>query len=817
MKEKELRLAITYFGGVSLAVYQHGINREILNLIRASKLYHRDRQGESAEILPFRKYYPNESEPTTGDVYLQFLETVGQHMSLRVIVDVITGSSAGGINGIALARALANDLSLTPLTEMWLAEADMLKLLAPEARARLWSKGYIRPLVRPLLDRLKREGVLAGDVDHEMQERVSIFLRSRWFKPPLDGHRLTALVLDGLEAMGGPDVSRGSLLPEDTRLDLLVTVTDFRGLHESISIHDPPVMQERQHRHLLHFSYEHRRTGYHHSDFDLDSLPSLAFAARATASYPGAFPPAQIHEIDELLTSRYRPWPARARFLAANFGRYRDQGIDPQGAVLVDGSILDNRPITATLDAIRTHGAFREVDRRLVFIDPHSGTEHSRSQSGVPGFFATLRGALSDLPRNDPIYKELAEISRFNKQMRRLKDAITNSRPQVEELIVRATQGRIRGDEPFTINDVRRWRLNSTRLLSAAPIVYDAWTRTLVLEAVDFVASLINSACRFANDSAEAQQVQNAIEEWAREQNVISRSYRLPDNLTENVDLPAWGMMVLDFGVVYKRRRLHFVLSEINSLYEDISSKDVCSTRPEDLDLIKIKLRKLVDDLSIYRDASFLSDQAIAMCRALFPPILGGSQPKRATPPSGGDISILVKRLGIECDLARRNDDADAVLASPLVLNLGPRCRSAILTAYFGYFYWDVLVRPAAGAESLETGPIAEVLIDRISPDDAITLTLKDGGRELFGGTFAGFGGFLSRAMRENDYLWGRLHGVDRLLDILATTMPATAKGAIDLRALKKKAFELVIEEETTRLTLIPDLVARIRAAISAL
>jgi len=817
MKEKELRLAITYFGGVSLAIYQHGINREILNLIRASKLCHRDRQGEAPGTRPFRKYYPDESELTTGDVYLQFLEAVGQHISLRVIVDVITGSSAGGINGIALARALANDLSLTPLTEMWLAEADMLTLLAPEAKARLWSKSYIRPLVRPLLDRLKHEGVLVGDIDDEMQERVSLFLRSRWFKPPLDGRRLAALVLDGLEAMGGPDVSKGSLMPEDTRLDLLVTVTDFRGVHESISIHDPPVMQEREHRHLLRFSYEHRRTGYHHSDFDLDSLPSLAFAARATASYPGAFPPAQIHEIDELLTSRYRPWPARARFLAANFARYRDQGVDPQGAVLVDGSILDNRPIMATLDAIRTHGAFREVDRRLVFIDPHSGTERSVSQSGVPGFFATLRGALSDLPRNDPVYKELAEISRFNKQMRRLKDAISNSRPQVEELIVSATQGRIRTDDKFTINDIRQWRLNSTRLLSAAPIVYDAWTRSLVLEAVDFVASLITSACRFAQDSAEAHRVQDAIEEWARGQNILSRSYRLPDSLTENVDLPAWGLMVLDFGVVYKRRRLYFVLSEVNNLYEDISSNDVCSTHPEDLDLIKIKLRKLVDDLSVYSDASFLSDQAIAMCRSLFRPIPNDNQPKGVATPSDAEISSLVKRLGVECDLARRNDDADAVLASPLVVNLGPRCRSAILTAYLGYFYWDVLVRPAAGAESLETGPIAEVLVDRISPDDATTLTLDSGSRQLFGETFAGFGGFLSRTMRENDFLWGRLHGVDRLLDILATTMPAAAKGTLDLRALKKKAFELVIEEESARLTLIPDLVARIRKAVSAL
>jgi patatin-related protein len=816
MKEKELRLAIAYFGGVSLAVYQHGINREILNLIRASKLYHRDRRNEGGEVS-FRAYYPEEPEGSTGDVYLEFLEAVGRFVSLRVVVDVIAGSSAGGINGIALARALANDLSLTPLTGMWLEEADMLKLLAPEAKAKLWSKWYIRPVVRPMLGRLKREGLLPGDLDAALQEEVSVFLRSRWFKPPLDGRRLTALVLDGLEAMEGSGGAGGSLLPEDTRLDLLVTATDFRGVDQSISIHDPPVMREREHRQLFRFSYEHRRTGYRRSDFDLDSLPSLAFAARASASYPGAFPPAQIREVDELLTSRYRPWPGRARFLADNFGGYRDQNLDPESAVLVDGAILDNKPIMATLEAIHAHAAFREVDRRLVFIDPHSGMDRPVGRAGSPGFFATLRAALSDLPRNDPIYRELAEISRFNRQTRRLKEAIANSRPQVEKMILDSTGGRIRDSDTLTVADLREWRLNSTRLLSASPIVYDAWMRTLVLEAVDFVAGLVNGACRFAKESAEAQKVQEVIEQWAANQKILTSTYRLPDDLRENVHLPNWGLMIIDFGVVYKKRRLNFVLSELNNLYGEVAEKDFCSTHPEDLDLIKIKLHKLIDALSVYDDGSFLSDQAIHMCRDLFLAPAGGAAPDRAAAPSDADISALLKRLALECDLDRSNDDADAVLSSSLVLNLGPRCRSAILTAYLGYFYWDVLVRPVAGALSLETGPIVEILIDRISPDDALTLRSPDAGRVLRGGAFAGFGGFLSRATRENDYLWGRLHAVDRLFDILASTAPASARGAIDPTALKKRAFERVIEEEAGRLRLVPELVARIRSTVSAL
>ncbi|MDP3844124.1 MAG: patatin-like protein [Oxalobacteraceae bacterium] len=815
MKEKELRLAIVFFGGVSLAVYQHGINREILNLVRASKFFHRNRLDKGSDAPSFHSRYPDEPERSTGDVYLQCLQAAGQHLALRVIVDVISGASAGGMNGIALARALAHDLSLAPLTDMWLAEADMLKLLAPEAKARLWNKWIFWPFVRPMLARLNREGLIIGKVDAEMQERVSVFLRSRWFKPPLDGRRLATLVLDGLAAMEGPETTTESLLPPGTRLDLLVTATDFRGLDRSIFIHDPPVVKEREHRHLLRFRLDHDKAGHLHSDFDLESLPSLAFAARASASYPGAFPPAQIREMDDLLASRHWPWPARSRFLARNFSGYRDQGKNPEEAVLVDGSILDNKPITATLEAIRAHGAFREVDRRLVYIDPHSQMDKPAASSSVPGFFATLRGALSDLPRTDPTYKELADVSHYNKQVRRLKETICYARPEVAKLIEQATGGRISGS--FTLNDLRHWRLTSTNLLADTQIVYDSYFRALVLEALDFVVDLINGACRFSKDSVAAHRVQEAVEQWARKQAILrSDSYRIPD-AHENIDMPAFAKMVIDFGRVYKKRRLNFVLHEINDLYENTALKDSCSSEPGDLDLIKIQIHKLIDEMSVYDDAGFLSAQAIAMCRKLFLTDLGRMEIDQFVSASDAAISSLVKRLGIECDLARTNDDSDAVLSSALVLNLAPRCRSAILFGYLGYFYWDIILSPAVSALSLEAGPIEEILIDRISPDDAVSLTSPDATRVLLGGTFAGFGGFLSRATRENDYLWGRLHAIDRLFDILASTVPASSGATIDFHALKKAAFERVIEEEAGRLSLIPDLVARLRDAISAL
>ena len=40
MREKELRIALVCFGGISLAIYMHGISKEILKLVRASSALH---------------------------------------------------------------------------------------------------------------------------------------------------------------------------------------------------------------------------------------------------------------------------------------------------------------------------------------------------------------------------------------------------------------------------------------------------------------------------------------------------------------------------------------------------------------------------------------------------------------------------------------------------------------------------------------------------------------------------------------------------------------------------------------------------------
>jgi hypothetical protein len=104
------------------------------------------------------------------------------------------------------------------------------------------------------------------------------------------------------------------------------------------------------------------------------------------------------------------------------------------------------------------------------------------------------------------------------------------------------------------------------------------------------------------------------------------------------------------------------------------------------------------------------------------------------------------------------------------------------------------------------------VKIDRISPED-VTVVRRGVNETLKGIQFNSFGAFFSRAYRENDYLWGRLHGADRLFDIiLSATQVPPAKASIIKRALLLE----ILGEEESRLTRIPELFAKIRLEIAA-
>ena len=820
MREKELRLALVCFGGISLAVYMHGISKEILKLARASRTLHRvaDRTRRSAARFE-DTVRAGDPEYDTESVYFELLRAIGQRIELRVVVDVIAGASAGGINGVMLGRALAHDLPVGHLRDMWLEAGDVSELLAQSGRAKAWSKLFMTPLVWAL----GWSGRSRTVRNPEVRQKLSLLVRSRWFKPPFDGDKMSELMFDAVDGMGEPADPDGSLMPGGQQLEMFVTLTDFYGYQQLIQIHDPALIREREHRHVLRFSYRRFANGEVQSDFRRDNAAALAFAARATSAYPGAFPPAQIREIDRVIAARGREWPGRAQFLQANFQRYHRAGLDPLATSFIDGSVLNNKPFAEALAAIRNRPAYRQVDRRLVYIDPDPVQPPPPPSGRVPGFFATLKGALSDLPRNEPISDELDFVAGFNERVRRLRVIVDSARPQIARMVTALAESAMEG--PFSIAQIHAWReAANARAARDAGFAYQGYVRLKLDSVKTYVAGLIASICDLREQSPEARALAAIIEAWAEGHGIVYSEDAAPVNgrETEASTAPAWVKFLLAFDVEFRKRRLIFLIQGQNRLYATLGNARAQSDPTPQIDTLKRDFYRCLDALRRYEKPEFYSASTRAGLQALFGAPLTREQAgsldayaRRFAADNETALTDLIERLAREIDLDAATHDVDVLLARLDPAQWHPQARREVLVNYIGFPFWDVLTFSVTSWRDL--GEFDEIRIDRISPEDASTLRLGSTARPLKGTGFLHFGAFFSRAFRENDYLWGRLHAIDRLIDIVCDSAGADSIAALDVLAFKRRAFEMVLRAEEEHLPHVRPLIEELRAELAHL
>jgi patatin-related protein len=817
LREKELRIAFVCFGGVSLAVYMHGITREILKLVRASGALHGIvNRAERASATFFDVRDRSDPEYDTEAIYFDLLRDIGQTVELRVIVDIVAGASAGGINSVMLARALSHDLPMRRLRDLWLENADVTELLAPEARAHQWSKWFLRPF-------FWAAGVagLTAISDPEVGSKLSLFMRSRWFQPPLDGPKMAALMYDAAIAMGTPREQTSSLLPSGQALDLFVTVTDFYGCQRIVQIHDPPVVHEREYRHVIHFKYRRRANGVVESDFDLANAPALAFAARATSSIPGAFPPARILEVDQLLRERSITWPRRAEFIARNFERYAEMNVDVASVPYIDGSVLNSRPFREAISAIRGRAAYREVDRRVVYVDPNPARAGSPAHHGMPGFFPTLKGALSDIPLAEPVADELGWITRFNERTRRLRAVIKSARPHVGQLVTEVMAAG--GNEATSEARIRGWREQANiKAARDAGFAYEAYVRLKLASARSFVGQLIMDIRHIRPESPFARAIMEIIDAWAIQAGVIyepTESRSLQTETTAGSDTtPIWVAFLLAFDVDYRKRRLGFLIEGQNRLYQKLDAPGLEGLEAAAVDRLKRRFYECYETLELRETATSLNVATRDLVEDLFREAPSpaevreiGKYAQSFVARHKAQIDQLIERLGLDIDLKASTRDIDVLLAE--TEGWPPQAMHEVLVNYLGFAFWDVLTFPIMPWR--ETGEFNEIRVDRISAQDAAGIN-RLGTFSLKGAAFNQFAAFLSRAYRENDYLLGRLHAIDRLIDIVYDAAGAEFQRRSNVATRKKQAFLRILDAEETHLPKCKMMIAELRAALEA-
>ena len=765
MRQKELRIALVCYGGVSLAVYMHGVTKEIWKLARASRAHHTPDAFHKTGVEAVYQRLLNQ------------IETENE-LRLRVLPDIISGASAGGINAVFLAQAIHSGQSLEHLTELWLENADVEKLTDEEARP--WSAVAAKPFMRPLVWFLsQRPGdavteSVAVETRAEVRRKLSNLVRGRWFEPPFSGPGFTDLLHEALLAMADGEVG-DPLLPPGHLLDLLVTATDFRGHHELLRLNSPPVVEESEHRMPIAFRAPTPVSGGQ----SLAHPCELTFAARATASFPGAFPPLNVAEIDRLYPGE---WDSRDAFLKRVMPTHVER--DTVAHVeLIDGSVLVNAPFEGAIAGLNARPAQREVDRRFVYIDPTPRNRGAKSGEVVRpvGFFSAIVGSLSTIPREQPIRDNLDVLEKQSREAHSLRKIVSALRPEIEEVVEKLFGRTLFLDRP-TSKRLAAWRARAQQAAAErAGYAFHSYAQTKLTGIVQRIAELAHTA---APDDKRAD-LDVII-------GVLRRS--VDERGLDRLGAPSGGAsseaitFLRDHDLAFRIRRLRLLARRLSREWDaDPNIAD------EELEAAREQIYRALALYSMREELSSLGPD--------FPDIAANI----VDAPDAFLDALAERRSLRETDIGAEKIIAEALEAMPKDL------RRRVLLTYLGFPFYDVATLPLVRNEGLtEFDPVK---VDRISPDDA--RTLREGGTAatLRGTEFYNFGAFFSRFYRENDYMWGRLHGAERMVDLICSTVPSGFEHSKCL-SYKRDAFLAICDEEQERGLCNADLVEGLREEI---
>ncbi len=777
MREKELRVALVCYGGISLAVTMHGVTKEIWHATRASRAWHAGAP----------------SPPRVAGVYARLFETIGRDraLSLRFVPDILSGASAGGINAVFLAQALVTGQSLEPLTRLWLECADSDELIAPEARpwgrlAKIWAW----PVVWLAL-RLPGSGLddarLSADTRAEVRAKVSRLIRARWFRPPFSGIGFSRLLANALEAMAlsNADNADHALLPPGHPLDLVVTATDLAGHSADLVLNSPPLVSETEHRLTIGF-HTVARPGA-----QLAPLAELILAARATASFPGAFPPLEVTEIDTLARERGLEWPGRDGFLKRIMPeRWREGRAETAG--LIDGAVLNNRPFAEAMAALRDRPARREVDRRFVFIEPNPAPAPHDATPAAPrtaGFFSTIFASLSAIPREQPIRDNLEAITRQSRTREQLRALVETLRPDIEANVARLFGHTLWFESPSRAR-LTSWRARAQQAAEqAAGYTYHAYAQ---VKTNAIIADLAITIATAAPEAGPADRIAIVLAGHCAK-------HGLDRLITDKgAATPASIAFFRTHDIGFRIRRLKLLARRLTEDWNDAAHGD----QPDSTG------REAARTIVYQAQALY---QARETARGLGPGFAQSAQVVLRDP--GAVLAAIAARR----DLATIDVEVDAMMVDALQA-LDRTLRRRFLHAYLGFAWYDTATLPLLQGDAVEgvgLGEFDPIKVDRISPEDACSIRAGGAAACLKGTGFYNFGAFFSRAYRENDYLWGRLHGAERVIDIIASSVQPALPDDV-LAQCKRDAFLAILDEEQTRLTSDAALVPGIRREVEA-
>jgi patatin-related protein len=771
-RSKELRLALVCYGGSSLAIYMHGVTKELNRLVKGSALL-------SSSDADIGTGSPSEQ------AYAKLLEELTRRdggVQTRVVVDIIAGTSAGGINGICLAKALAHNRSQDAFRNLWFEHGDIDGLL----NAPTW---------------LNRRGKLAWVALNALR------------REPLRGDVMAQWIYDAFTEMDEQQPQPStlpSLVPDRHRLELFVTVTDFAGYGRQVPFTDPNPIVDTRHRHLLAFRYG----GYDNRD-DFDgpvANGALAFAARTTSCIPGVFPPVSFRDFHSWLGKRRLDlaW-LRKRF----FRLYELADFPPEETWFVDGGVLDNKPFGPAIAAIRERPAVVEVDRRLLYLEPDPGDPQTPRSQPRPNTFSAAVGGLTGLPRAEPILDDLVEVGALNERVERIKDIIETSWKPIGDCMQELVRKGVGSLDAIPI-DPRSTELAELRkqidtaARQEAGFNYATYVRLKISGVVDRYAETACTVCDLPPDSSHAQLARRVVRCWAEGERLFDKQSIEPSEQQRQ--------FLIDFDLDYAERRLRFVIDGVNGWYE-------CVGRPgyptrDQLDEVKARLWRGVVTLRDVMSGKDFDDELGPRFGTCFPVEVMREfmrepefDPKDYVKQHADQLAAL--EAGLQIFLKKKLSGFTSELYVDLLTlteSWDEQRKWALLNRYLGFQFWDVLLYPLQALS--DVGERDKVEVVRLSPRDAnrIPPPQPNGHRKLVGAGQHHFGAFLSdRGGRERDYLWGRLDAADRLTGLLLGDSPEEEKAR-----WHEEACRAILEEDKGALSNASELVEYVESKLKS-
>src|SRR5215217_2714573 len=526
--KQEVRFAVVMYGGVSLAIYINGVAQEMLRWVRSTA------RSSNANVA----LLPNNS-PAESDLSLSGTERVYRKLSYilgsgdtgkgkpaadlwaqaeaslasdaiirtRFVVDIVSGTSAGGINGIFLGKALANGQDISGLENLWVKEGD------------------VRTLIN---DKKSVEGPVI------LQDPPSSLLNSQ---------RMYFELLKAFDSMEATGANSASFVDE---LDLFVTTTDLSGVTLPIRLSDG-VVYERRHRNVLRFVYSNKDASSEakdRNDFKAKYNPFLAFAARCTSAFPAAFEPMCLCDTDAILKG-YLPYAnnENCRSDSSEWQRFYKDYLNPVGVDTVrfpkrpfaDGGYLDNKPFTYATETVARRQADLLITRKLIYIEP--SPEHPEEQPDLevkPDALENVSAALLSLPRYETIREDLQRVREHN----RLVERVTSILKNVDEDKNDGT-----GWQTKSFTDEEWRKMDLAEVVKYKGIGYVAYHRLDIQSVSDDLAKLVTRVAGFDEESDYFMIIRSLVGAW--------RADTYVETYKEDKEKPSLNQFLFEFNLSY--------------------------------------------------------------------------------------------------------------------------------------------------------------------------------------------------------------------------------------------------------------------------